>query len=121
MLRSIARLQRRAARRIDQLLDALKTDRGPARPPVPDAEGDAEGGGGRAGRPSDGIPQLAQLKVLRSLQEEVNERTADLGKRYPDPGKIPQAVQRELQALRKDQQEIADLLDELTTAGEPKP
>src|SRR5207248_192798 len=107
-----------AVRRLDHLLDALKTDRGLGRAP---AQG-GEGGGGEQGgaRPSDGIPQLAQLKVLRSLQEEVNERTAEFGKRHPRLDKLGEAAQRELDSLRKDQQDIADLFDELTTTAEPE-
>jgi hypothetical protein len=116
--RNIVQLQRKALRRFDQLLDALKTDRGLGPAPAANSGG-GEGGGTQAGgAPADGIPQLAQFKVLRSMQEEVNERTAAFGRRHPDLDKLTPAQLAELQTIQKDQQEIADLLDELATPAE---
>lgn len=115
-----ARLQREALRRLEQLLDALQQDKGMA------AAKPQEGGGnpqpqGPAGPAQDGIPQVAQLKALRALQKEVNERTESFGRDHPDVGKLTPAEQRELLGIRKDQQDVADLLDEVTApADEPE-
>jgi hypothetical protein len=68
----------------------------------------------------DGLPPVAQLKLLRALQLEVNQKTDAFQKQHPDLGKLNAKEKAELQAIRKDQQEIADLLEELTRpADEP--
>lgn len=104
------RLQQEAVRRLAQLLDAVKSERAMAQR----APGDEKGGKATAGkRSADGISKIAQLRALRALQQEVNERTERLGLRHPNPEKLAGAAQLELSAIRKDQQEIADLLDEL--------
>jgi hypothetical protein len=123
---AITRQQRAAMSRIDPLLDALKTDRGLARAPAPEGDGGGQGGAGGqgggpgGGRPDDGIPQLAQLKVLRTLQQQINERTDTFGKRHPNADALTPAQLAELQALQKEQQEIADFLEELTAPPAPE-
>src|SRR5262249_34312389 len=80
------RFQGTAVRRLDQLLDALKSDGGRAqRPPQEPGEGGGGGGGGGGGRPGgEDIPQLAQIKALRALQQDVNERTEAFHRKHPD-------------------------------------
>ena len=79
--------------------------------------GGSEGGGGAEG---DGLPPLGQLKLLRAMQMEVNERTDAFSKKNPDLGKLDDKQKSELQIIRRDQKEVADLLDELMRpAGEP--
>jgi hypothetical protein len=105
--------QTTALRRLDQLLDALKPERGVAQRP-------AENGGGGEGQPAgrmregDGIPALAQLKALRALQEEVNKRTEEFSRQHPDLTKLTKEQKAELESIRQDQQEVADLLEQLT-------
>ncbi|HEV3261541.1 MAG TPA: hypothetical protein VG013_32120 [Gemmataceae bacterium] len=109
--RETHKLQRQALRHLDQLLDAVKSGTAMAR-----AGGGASGGGGggRRGGEGDGIPQLAQLKALRALQQDINEDTEAFGKRHPDLNKLTGKEFKELQGLRDSQREVADLLDELT-------
>jgi hypothetical protein len=113
------RLQRDALRRLDQLLDALKKEKNQAAGKP--QEGGDQGGGGAGGGPrppQDGIPQLAELKALRALQKEVNDHTESFSRDHPDPKKLTPGEQRELQNIKKDQAEVANLLEELT-APEP--
>ena len=42
----------------------------------------------RPGRPGDGIPPLAQLKLLRDLQKDINQRTETFKNQHPDPKKL---------------------------------
>lgn len=108
-------LQQAALRRLDQLLDALNQDKGNSSR----ASGGGQGqGGNQGGREGDNIPPLAQLKALRSMQEEVNRRTDDFAKQHPDPKKLTKKEQLELDSIRKDQVEVAELLDEWTN---PRP
>lgn len=114
--RNLERLQREAVRRLDQLGDALKNDTGIGSAPTPQDQpqpgsGDAPNAGGTA--PSDGISYLAQLKALRSLQQEVNDRTSDFSRKHPDRDQLSKDEQQELAKLQKDQQEVADLLEDL--------
>lgn len=70
-----------------------------------------EGGGGGAGAPSVSkpVPTLAELKVLRMLQEDVNERTRSWNVSLPDPLLRTEAQLRQTEALGNTQREIHDL------------
>ena len=121
-----ARLQQTAQRRLTQVVDALKE----AAEKMELAKNDSGGGGGEggdggegAGRnapPSDGIPPLAQLKLLRELQKDINQRTETFRKEHLDLKDIAEKDRAELEAIRKDQRDVAELIDELNRpAGEP--
>jgi hypothetical protein len=113
-------LQRAAIERIDRLLDALKTDSGgAARPPSEKGGGGQPGGGtGGGGAAGETVPPIAQLKALRALQQEVNERTRTFGKQHPEAAKLTKKEEGELQALRQEQVEIADLFEQLNASPE---
>jgi hypothetical protein len=113
-------LQNLALRRIDQLLEALKPERGsPQRAGRPSQGGGAGGGGaGGQGGGSDSIPPLAQLKALRALQQELFERTRDFNQHHPEPAKLGRRQQMELQALHQEQEEIASLFQEISAPQE---
>ena len=117
-----ARLQQLAVRRLTQVVDALKE----AAEKMQQAKGGGGGGGGGEGgaagaaAQNDGIPPLAQLKLLRDLQKDINERTDTFKKQHPNLNKLEARDKNELNAIRKDQQDVAELIDELTRpAGEP--
>ena len=101
--------QKEAAHRLDLVVNALKSE-DPALPP----QGGQQGGqpGGPAGAQPDSVPPLAQLKVLRALQKEVNDRTAAFQKDHPDPAKFGDKEKAELQDIRKGQQDVIDLLED---------
>lgn len=58
--------------------------------------------------PGDTIPQLAQLKLLKSMQEEYLERTELLEKFRNEDGHLPEAMQVEMNELAREQVELAD-------------
>ena len=62
---------RSASHRFEQLIDSLKAD--DAKQAGQGGGGGGGGGGGAGG--GDGIPATAQLKMLKTLQQEINERT----------------------------------------------
>jgi hypothetical protein len=106
-----------ALKSLDMLLDALKDDpkKDPARPmggrQGGGGEGEPMGGGGGEGQK--GIPPIAQLKVLRALQADLNERTTLFDKVHPDPSKDDDDAKVERAGLEKDQKEIASLFEKL--------
>jgi hypothetical protein len=111
------RLQREAGGYLDQLLAALKEEE----ERLQRAAGQGGGGGGAAGGPEgDGIPELAQLKLLRSLQQDVNKRTEEFARQHPDVKKLTDAEKKQLAEIRREQADISDLLDKLTPRAEPE-
>jgi hypothetical protein len=114
--------QRAASRRIDQLLDALKPEAGLSlRPPGQGQDG--QGGGqpkqkiGPTGE-GDNIPPVAQLKALRALQEEVNQRTREFHKKHPDSAKLTAKERQELEAIHAEQLDVTNLFQEITAPAE---
>jgi hypothetical protein len=113
--------QKLALKRLEHLLDSLKESQDN---PTPLSRGGGEGGGeggggGGGGGDDDGLPPMAQLKLLRAMQKEVNERTEAFKKKHPDPERLGPKSKAELQEIRREQKEVADLLDQLNRpAGE---
>jgi hypothetical protein len=112
--------QRRALARIEQLLEALKPDAGDESPPQ---EGDQQGGPGEGGpqSPGDAARALAELKLLKLMQDDLNRRTQALddatGGRLPLTGEQLQA----LRDLSEEQGQLADLLLALSKAARDTP
>ena len=112
------RFQKLAQHRLQQILDALKIDEGASIRPA-GAQKPADGSSGS--RPmGDGIPPLAQLKLLRALQAEVNARTKEFATKHPDEKKLTPAEKKELEAIRREQREVAELVEEYTRKPLPK-
>ena len=106
------RLQKLAQQRLQQILDALKIDEGT---PIRAANNQKPAGGGGGSRPvGDGIPPLAQLKLLRALQAEINERTKEFARNHPDEKKLTADEKQELEAIHREQREVAELVEEYT-------
>jgi len=89
-------------------------------------EKEPEDQGGLRG-PGDGIPPVAQLKALRDEQREINERTKEFAKRYPNWPKLDEAqmprmaeIQNELAAIQSEQAAIQRLFEEITAAAGKK-
>jgi hypothetical protein len=118
------KLQRAALRRMDQLLDALKPENGLPRglgqqqsKSSQPGEGDQKG---KSGGEGDGIPPMAELKALKALQLEINERTKDFQKHYPDAAKRTEKQKQELQSIQKEQQEVSDLFEDMRKSMTPE-
>jgi hypothetical protein len=115
-----AALQKEALHRLEQLLEALKQEPGDGQR-QPGGGGKPGGGGsGAGGGGGDGIPEVAQLKLLRTLQAEVNQRTEDFAQKHPDLKKLDDKAKAELQSIRRDQAEVGELLEELNHPPAPE-
>jgi hypothetical protein len=113
------RAQQEASHRLTLVLNALKSD-DQALPSGGGKQGGPSGGsGGAAGEQPDSVPPAAQLKVLRTMQKEINDRTAALQKDHPDPSKFGDIEKAELNEIRKEQQDVIDLLDEYRNPPPP--
>jgi len=118
-LASAVRLQKDALTRLENVLKTLDEERN-----APLARnnnnggggggdgGDGGGGGAGAGNGNE-IPPLAQLKLLRQMQTDINQRTDEFRKAHPDQNKLDDKAKNELREIRHAQQEVAELLDEL--------
>jgi DNA repair exonuclease SbcCD ATPase subunit len=116
--RQVLQPMNRALRRLQQLADVLKpeppgnaTPQPPASQPSPKATPMPPPASAAA---QDVIPPLAQLKVLRALQAELNEKTAEFAKAHPDPDKLTDEEREELKELEQAQREIATLFEQLS-------
>ena len=58
---------------------------------------------------------LAELKLIRSMQMQVNKRTSDNGKRYPGEQADDQLIQEELGGLSKKQTKLEEMLKDIAT------
>ncbi len=116
--RKVMRPMELALRRLEQLADALKPDdkkppakngNAPENPPkAPNPPANPNGGG-----EPDVVPPLAQLKVLRALQAELNERTAQFAKDHPEPDKLTDSEKEELGELEQAQREVTELFEQM--------
>src|SRR5436305_11761907 len=74
--------QKEALHRLDAIIDAVKSQLDAPRPPQPKANN--PGGGDQepdaSPPPQTGLPPLAQLKLLRALQKDVNHRSDEFRK-----------------------------------------
>jgi len=109
--------EKNALRRLDMLLEALKAEQ-------PGDENGGEGGGGDGGGQTggqDGVRTLAELKLLKLLQLEINLRTEDLQTAVDAGEKLTEAQRREYGALSEEQGRLATLVLELIQPAEPDP
>ncbi|MBI3465065.1 MAG: hypothetical protein HY000_18715, partial [Planctomycetes bacterium] len=98
--------------RFAQLLDALKKD------PNQQSNQQSGGGGSGGGQPGDAIPPIAQLKMLRSLQVEINQRTQELAELRQREQKLTPGQEKELKTLAEEQGTLASLVDTLVQPDE---
>ena len=110
-------MEQDAIRKIDSLLSVLKQEQKKRDPAEPPAEKPEELGQERqeeeekpeqAQPPGEMLPELAQLKLLKSLQEEYLERTELLNKFRDKEGMLPAAMEEEKNELAREQAELAD-------------
>ena len=87
--------QQVAHRRLKQLIDAIRESENAEREQK-DGKQPATQQPGSGGSDADGIPDVVQLKLLRMLQSELNERTAAFAKAHPDAEKWTLADRAEL-------------------------
>ena len=109
-------LERDAIQKIDLLLTVLKQEqKQQGKPPekpenlASEPEDQPDQKPENAQPPSDLLPQLAQLKLLKSLQEEYLERTQRLDTFRDHQGNLPESMLAEKLELAREQAELADL------------
>ncbi|MBV8130783.1 MAG: hypothetical protein JO114_24295 [Planctomycetaceae bacterium] len=102
---------RSASHRFEQLIDSLKAD--DAKQGGQDG-GDGGGGGGGGAGGGDGIPATAQLKMLKTLQQEINERTESFDELRRRNQKLTPEQTGDAERLANDQGALADLVRDLT-------
>jgi hypothetical protein len=115
----VARYQARALRRLEQLLEAVKDAQQAPQPLKAGGGGGNKGGGaeeseGGGRRPDDTLPPLAQLRLLRKMQAEVYQRTDEFNQKHPNTKQLGPKERAELEEIRREQKDVADLLEELT-------
>lgn len=115
---SVVAVERDALKKIESLLLVLKTEdakpqQDGAQPPPAGQQPEGEEKPQQAQPPGEALPQLAQLKLLKALQEEFLERTQLLDGLRDKEGKLPEEAAKELEELAREQQELADLTRDL--------
>ena len=115
------KIQEAARKRLADLVDALKPDEPYANNDEPPPENDQEGGagGGQEMPPGDGIPTLAQVKMLITLQRELFARTAEIELLRGKDGQLPAAARAELKSIAREQGDLADLTRNLSGISSP--
>lgn len=105
--------EQNALRRLGQLLEALK----PEEPEEPDDDENAGAGqGGQQGSqppPGSGVQTLVELKLLKLLQQEINQRTQALEQTFGQAESLPDENRREYVQLSEEQGRLAELLLDL--------
>ena len=112
-------VQQLAVRRFEELLKALEEDdqkHGNAQSPEQNPDQDES-----SAPTGDIVTLIAQLKVIRSLQQDLTERFRAVRGRADSSSELTDSDQAELQQIAEEQALIADLIREMTSAfGDPK-
>jgi hypothetical protein len=103
--------EKSAKKRLADLIAALKED--PA-DQTPAAEPRKGGSGTGDAPPANGIAPLAQLKMLRTLQQDILHRTRDFDASLNADEQLTPEQQSQLDAITLEQEEVADLARSLT-------
>ncbi len=114
--------ERRALARLEQLQSAMSTDKNEAAK-KPDQADDKQGGeqpsGGNQQQPK--IRSVAELKLLKLVQEQINERTIALDEARQKSTSLTEAQQAEFVALSQEQGRVADLVTNMMQAEDQRP
>ncbi|VTS03961.1 hypothetical protein [Tuwongella immobilis] len=124
--RAVNQAQATALRRIDQLLQAFEDEakQGRAKPkPMTPPMGEGAEPKPMTGDapPSDSVPPMTQLRVLRLLQAEINERTAAFAKSHPNLEELDDLALAEWEELQSLQADVQELLREIVPQLLPTP
>ncbi|MGA2031544.1 MAG: hypothetical protein ABSG68_04755 [Thermoguttaceae bacterium] len=101
--------QQQAIARLAMLLEALKPDTPAAKPGDPQQGGAGQGGGGQPGTPL----SLAELKLLKLMQEDINARTRQLQEQIGAAKELTARQLREYNELSDEQGRLADMVLQL--------
>ena len=86
----------------------------------PEKENDAGGGGGSGGQSPSSASKVssAELKLMRTLQDQVRQRTVDLHKGRPAAQPLSADQIRDLQLVAEEQEQLAELMFEMLEPDE---
>ncbi len=100
------RMEQNVLSRLKQLVEATKEDK----PPPGDSQAGGGGGGGKnGGQPGGSIRALAELKLIRLMQDDLNRRTQQLSDAIGDRNPT-EAERAESAQLAKEQGQLAELM-----------
>ena len=102
--------EKSAAERLQQLIDSLQPDK----PKDGEQQQQQQQQGGEQQQEGDGIPPVAQLKMLKRLQTEINNRTGEYDKMVNGGQKLTLEQKTDLESLKTEQGRLADLLRDLS-------
>ncbi len=120
--------QKQAALRLDRIIESLKEEIAKKKPPrkeqkdpqnadnMPEDKKEPQGGL----RAQDGIPPMAQIKALRSEQEDLMRDTKDFHQRNPDAAQYNDMQRTALRELETRQEELQSLFQGLIAPPMPK-
>jgi hypothetical protein len=100
--------QRSAIRRLDLLLEAIKPEEPIAPSEIAQSDGPNSGQAGQQAAAGSGGPTLAELKLLKLWQQEVNLRTAGLQRAVGPSGEPTDEQARQYQQVSEEQGRLAD-------------
>lgn len=109
--------EERARQRFVDLVEAIKPDETTK---AQKQQQSPQNGKGQTSPSTDGIPPLAQLKLLRILQQDLQDRTKQIPARLADGDDITPADRRTLNDLAIEQGELADLARNLMKIATPE-
>jgi hypothetical protein len=117
---SVQQLEQAALARLEQMLSALKPDESAASEDKPPPD---QGQSPPMAQPPPGdlAGAMAELKLLKLLQEEINRRTTELEGSRAKSGQLSPAEEEELAALAREQGRLADMVYNLIEATTPRP
>ncbi len=72
------------------------------------------GEGGNSGPQGESVTIIAQLKIIRAMQIDLNDRTQQIKNTRPKSGELPASQSAELQTISEEQAALADLIRQLT-------
>jgi hypothetical protein len=101
--------QHQAILRLETVLDALKTEPNSGNEGNGSQQGDTPPKPPQEEGPTPDIHDLAEVKLLRAMQAEVNRRTAELQAERGDDDRLPPSAMEELASLAVEQGRIAEL------------
>lgn len=104
-----------ALRRLEQLQNALIPEKSESEDKKNTGSGE---GGPKTSPPGGGVHTLAELKLLRIMQEEVNRRTHELQGAFGRPEKLTDEGRKQYAELAEEQGRLANLLMDLIRPAE---
>lgn len=114
-------VQQLVVRRFDELLKALADDESDSPDDNQQPPGESPQDDQSSAPAADIVTLISQLKVVRSLQQDLTDRFREVRSRATSESELTEADQQELQSIAEEQALIADLVREFTSAfGDPE-